>query len=134
MPRSSYADLFRDWQGQLEEEEALSERTRSARLRTWRRLLAALQENQSDLPHLEIQRAELEDLLRQTGDLIQVQAALAAIKQGATKQLSALLSDGQRLATVVRLSLKQHYGPAADKLEAFGIQPRQSRKQREAAG
>jgi hypothetical protein len=41
----------------------------------------------------------------------------------ATQRLHVLLADCQRLATVLRLTLKHHYGPTAEKLADFGIQP-----------
>ena len=104
--------------------------TRAAKLKDWQRLVQAMQE--ADLPHLESHRAQLKNLLHEAEDLIQAQAALTTVKQGATKQLAELLADGQRLATVLKLSLRQHYGPAAEKLEDFGIQPFQGRKKHSA--
>jgi hypothetical protein len=41
--------------------------------------------------------------------------------------LADLVSECQRLATVLRFSLKQFYGPRAQKLVEFGIQPFRSR-------
>lgn len=106
----------------------MSESTRSGKLGEWQRLLAALQVNQGDLPHLETQRTQLETMVGQAEDLFQSQAALSASKQEASQQLATLVSECQRLATVLRYSLKQYYGPTAEKLVEFGIQPFRGRK------
>lgn len=116
-----------------EQSEAPSERTRAAKLRDWQRLLTALREHHTDLPHLERHREQLETLLHHAQELVQTQAALSSIRHGATKQLSELLADGQRLMTVLRYSVRQHYGPSAEKLSSFGIQPFRSRNLAESA-
>ena len=110
------------------EERTASPRTRAGQLGEWQRLLTALQENRTELAHLEMQREHLETLLLQAEDLLHSQAALTAGKEETTQQLTELVSEGQRLATVLRFSLKQHYGPAAEKLADFGIQPFRGRK------
>ncbi|HEX3128305.1 MAG TPA: hypothetical protein VH394_13325 [Thermoanaerobaculia bacterium] len=97
--------------------------TREAKLKSWQHLLFAMEENQPDLAYLDTYRAQLETLLRQARELLELQAGLTGLKQGATKQLSELIASGQRLATVLRLSVKQRYGNTADKLEDFGIEP-----------
>ena len=108
--------------------EILSTGTRAAKLKDWHHLLAALQENRRELPHLEAHRAQLEALLHQMEELVQAKAVLTSLKHGSTKRLSTLLVDCARLATVLRFALKQHYGLTADKLEDFGIQPRKPAK------
>lgn len=101
----------------------MSETTRSGKLGEWQRLKSALQVNQADLPELENQMAQFGTLLGQAEDLFQSQAAYAASKQQASQQLTTLVLECQRLATVLRFSLKQHYGPTSEKLTEFGIQP-----------
>lgn len=108
----------------------MSQSTRSGKLGEWQRLLAALQVNQAELPHLETQRTQLITLVDQAEDLFQSQAALSASKQEASEQLADLVSECQRLATVLRFSLKQFYGPRAQKLVEFGIQPFRSRSRK----
>jgi chromosome segregation ATPase len=108
------------------------ERTRSGRLEEWQRLLEALQANRSDLEHLSTQSRELETLLSRAEDLLQSQAALEAGRKEATQRLAELLADCQRLATVLRFALKHHYGPAAEKLTDFGIQPVRGRSKKSA--
>ena len=61
------------------------------------------------------------------------QAVHTTEKQEATQQLKAFLVESQRLATVLRLAVKQHYGIGPEKLAEFGLQqpfrgrPRKSR-------
>jgi hypothetical protein len=106
-----------------ERSRTMGETTRSGKLGEWLRLKTALQVNEPELEFLEAQRAQFDMLFGQTDDLFQSQAALAALKQKASQELSALMLECQRLATVLRLSLKQHYGPRSEKLVEFGIQP-----------
>lgn len=101
----------------------MSETTRSGKLGEWQRLKSALQVNQADLPELVNQSAQFETLLGQAEDFFQSQASFAASKQEASQQLAAVMTECQRLATVLRFSLKQHYGPGSEKLTEFGIQP-----------
>jgi hypothetical protein len=107
----------------------MRETTRSGKLGDWKRLLVALEMNQADLPFLETQRAQLGTMVGQAEDFFQNQASFAASKQQASRQLSALVTECQRLETVLRFSLKQFYGPRAEKLVEFGIQPFRSRTQ-----
>ena len=106
----------------------MRETTRSGQLGEWQRLLSALQVNQADLPHLETHRTQLETMVGQAEDYFQSQAALAASKQDASQKLASLVTECQRLATVLRFSLKQFYGPGSEKLVEFGIQPFRGRK------
>jgi type II secretory pathway component PulM len=108
----------------------MRETSRSGQLGELQRLLAALQVNQTEFPHLETQRAQLDALVGQAGDIFQSQAALAASKQEASQKLASLLTDSLRLATVLRFELKQFYGPTSEKLVEFSIQPFRGRKRR----
>lgn len=101
--------------------------TRSGRLGDWQRLLLALQDNQASLPELLAASTQLAALVGQAEDLFQQQAALTASKQEASQQLIDLAANCDRLATVVRFTLKQHFGPRSERLVEFGIQPFRSR-------
>jgi hypothetical protein len=101
----------------------MREKTRSGKLGDWQRLLAALHENEADLPELVSASAQLGTLVGQAGDLFQQQAALSASKQTVSQQLVDLMAECDRLSTVVRFTLKQHYGPRSERLVEFGIQP-----------
>jgi chromosome segregation ATPase len=89
----------------------------------WQRLLATLEEHSAEIPQLEPFRTKLGTVLTQTVDISKQQADLKASKQEMSKQFRKLTSQGQRLATVVRSALKEHYGIEEEKLTAFGVQP-----------
>ena len=55
------------------------------------------------------------------------QADLAANKQVLSRALRADFDAGERLATMLRKGVTAHYGPRAEKLTAFGLQPLRSR-------
>ena len=88
-----------------------------------RRLLAALEANAADLAHLEASRQKLEGFLTQAVQIDLDQSARTAAKQEATKQLELLLDEAERLATVLRFAIKEHYGIRSEKLAEFGLQP-----------
>lgn len=94
----------------------------------WEQLNKMLSENSAELPHLEMSRLKLEELLRQGLEVAARQSALRAEKQEASRQIRGLIADGQRLVSVLRLAVKEHYGPRAEKLVAFGVQPFRGRK------
>jgi hypothetical protein len=104
------------------------ERTHSGKFGEWQRLNVAVQANSTDLPHLETSRARLETLQGQGVDLTKEQAAFRANKQEKSQQLQAVIAEGSRLATFLRAAVKQHYGPTAEKLTEFGVQPFRGRK------
>jgi tryptophanyl-tRNA synthetase len=88
--------------------------------------------NSAALPHLEMPVAQLEALLAQGLDLTKEQAVFRASKQEKTQQLQTVLTEGTRLATLLRNALKQHYGPTSEKLAEFGLKPFRGRKARQA--
>lgn len=92
------------------------------------RLLGAMEANREELPQMEPFRAKFAGILTQAQEVIQQQAALKASKQESSKRLQRLLSDGQRLATVVRTAVKEHYGVREEKVAEFGLQPFRGRK------
>jgi hypothetical protein len=81
---------------------------------------------------LEVPVTQLEALLTQGVDLTKEQRGLRASKQEKTQKLKAVLAEGARLATLLRNSVKQHYGPTSEKLTEFGLQPFRGRKARPA--
>src|ERR1700712_886501 len=76
----------------------------------WQRLLATLEAHVTEVPQLEPFRAKLGTLVSQALDASKQQADLKASKQAASKQLQQLASAGRKVASVVRLALKEHYG------------------------
>jgi hypothetical protein len=99
------------------------ETTINGRLGNLRRLFSSLSSNREELPHLEFGRTRLEALLGQSQEAADRQALHAAGKQEATQQLQNLLTEGERLATVMRLAVKQHFGIRSEKLAEFDLQP-----------
>jgi hypothetical protein len=97
---------------------------------SWKNLSTSLATNAKDLPHLEGHRVELADNLAKSEDLTRQQAALTAGKQEISKQLEVLMTEGQKLATFLRVGVKQHYGNRSEKLVEFGLQPLRTRRQK----
>jgi hypothetical protein len=94
----------------------------------WEALLKALEQNSVDLPQLEIPRQRLQTLLDQTKDFATEQAALTASRQIATSRVEYLLAQGRKLATVLRASVREHYGNRNEKIVEFGLQPLRTRR------
>ena len=99
-------------------------------LGSWQKLLGAFGAN-AELAHLEVNRARLAALLARGQEATNHQAALAAAKQEVSQDLQAILKEGERIATVLRFSIKAEYGPRAEKLAEFGLQPFRGRPRKE---
>lgn len=100
-----------------------TETTSKGKLGDLERLLASLTANAVDLPHLEVSRNQLGALLNQAREAADQQALHTAGKQEASRKLEIALTEGMRLANVLRLAVKHHYGIRSEKLAHFGIQP-----------
>jgi hypothetical protein len=96
-------------------------------LQDWELLLVAVDQNLADLPQLQIARNKLEGMLEQARILVPQQAAQAAAKQSTSQELEAVLTTGRKVATVIRFTVKEHYGNRNQKLTEFNIQPFRSR-------
>src|SRR5256885_17125367 len=83
------------------------ETTYAGKLGDWQRILAPLDANAADLPHLEIPRAQLGALLAQAVAIKKQQAASRATKQAASQQLQTMIIEGQRLAALLRQAVRQ---------------------------
>ncbi len=106
------------------------ETTVKGRLGKLQRLLARLNGNRAELAHMEVSIARLEAMLAQVAEAADRQALHTAGKQEASKQFQAALVEGERLATVLQLAVKQHYGIRSEKLADFGMKPFRGRKQK----
>jgi len=89
----------------------------------WQNLVTAVEANSTDLAHLEFSNQKLSGTLDRVVDITKQQSALTAGKQEMTRQLREALTEGNRLATVLRLAIKEHYGIRSEKLAEFGMQP-----------
>ena len=99
-----------------------------AKLGDLQRLLAPLTANSADLPHLEATRVRFAEFLAQAEAATDRQGALTAAKQEASLGLRTSLRECERLANILRLAVKQHYGIRSEKLAEFGLQPFRGRK------
>jgi len=99
------------------------ETTQKGKLGDLQRLLSSLSANSADLAHLEPTRARFAELLAQAQEAADRQGVHTAAKQEATLALKSAISNCERLANVLRLGVKQHYGIRSEKLAEFGLQP-----------
>ncbi|MEA2561262.1 MAG: hypothetical protein QOH06_2766 [Acidobacteriota bacterium] len=109
------------------------ETTYAGMLGAWLRWVSALLANGSDLGHLTVPREQLGTLAARGQELIQTQSQLTAAKQDASQELGEVMVEGQRLMTVLKFAVKQHYGIDSEKLAEFGLQPFRSRRRSKAA-
>jgi len=102
-------------------------RTRSTRqgdrFKVWRKVAVSAAANAADLPQAEITRGSLEKVITEVDKIVIDQGAFQASKQMASQRLQALLDQGDKLTTVLKTIIRQHYGSGSDKLVEFGIQP-----------
>ena len=96
-------------------------------IKQWQDLVSALAENAGDLPHLQTRLIKLQGILAQTVGVVQEQAASRAVKQEASRRLESLLSEGQKVATFLRVGVREHYGNRSEKLTEFNMLPFRSR-------
>jgi uncharacterized membrane protein YdfJ with MMPL/SSD domain len=89
----------------------------------WDQLQTAVAANAADLPQTEVARAGLQRVQEEVRQILREQSAFQASKQQSSKRLRKLITDGAKLATVLRVITKQHYGHESEKLVEFGVQP-----------
>jgi hypothetical protein len=106
----------------------LKETTVKGKLGHLQRLASSLAANSADLAHLEPARVKFAELVAQAEEAADRQALHTAAKQEASRQLQVLITEGLRMANVLNLGVKQHYGIRAEKLAEFGLQPFRGRK------
>jgi hypothetical protein len=95
---------------------------------TWQNLVTSVAANATDLAHLEVPRVKLDGLLKDGKDLTATQAALTASKQDVSKRIEDLVVNGRKLATVLKVAVREHYGARSEKLAEFRLQPFRGRK------
>ena len=104
------------------------EKTKKGRLGGLQRFRDALMTNREVLPHLDGSFTQFDARVTGALELANRQGALTAEKQEISKQLTDALDEAERLATVLRLAIKQHFGIRAEKLAEFDLQPFRGRK------
>jgi len=106
-------------------------RQRSARLgdrrKVWRTVSGSVAANATDLPQAAIPLSALDKIIVEADQIFVDQAAFRASKQVTSQRLLTLFEQGDKLATVLKVIVKQHYGNGNDKLVEFGIQPLRAR-------
>jgi hypothetical protein len=107
------------------------ETTVKGRLGKLQRLLARLSSNRDELQHIEPSRVRFEGLFGQMQEAADRQAFHTASKQEASQQLQTFLAEAERLATILQLAVKQHYGIRSEKLADFGLKPFRGRPRKE---
>lgn len=99
------------------------EKTYNGVLGRWERLNQMMEVNKEDLPILEPGRQEFAKVVAAAMEVSHRQAVHTAGKQEASKQLKALITEGERMATMLTQGLKTRYGIRSEKLAEFGMQP-----------
>ena len=97
-------------------------------IKQWQTLVSALADNIGDLEHLSTRFVKLQDILAESIQVLQEQAAARASKQTASRRLEGLLSDGQKVATFLGAGIREHYGNRSEKLAEFHLQPFRGRR------
>lgn len=97
------------------------------------RLQTSLDTNAAEIPHIDGGRTKLKTLVGRAIEISNQQAVLTASRQQASKELKTILREAQRLANVLRLAVKEHYGIQSEKLSEFGIQPFRGRSRKASA-
>ena len=96
----------------------------------WRALAALIEANSVELAHLEPLRLQLVAQADKALAISKQQASLIAGKQEMSKQFRVTIGEGNRLATLLRSAIKQHYGIRTEKVAEFGVQPFRGRVRR----
>jgi hypothetical protein len=89
----------------------------------WGQLASGLKANAAALPHLEGHRVQLEGIFTQAQDVLSQQKIQTASKQDLSRQVEALMDQGSKIASFLRLGVKQHYGTRSEKLVEFDLLP-----------
>jgi hypothetical protein len=96
-------------------------------LREWEETATSIAANAPDLPQADIPRAALEKLTDELRKLGVEQKLRQRQKQEASLRMAEIHAEGGKLATVLRVLAKQHYGNRSEKLVELGIKPFRSR-------
>jgi hypothetical protein len=101
----------------------IRESTYKGKMGDWDRLNTMLTANTAELPQLEPLRAQLAASLTQAQAIAAQQAIHTAGKQETSQQLRTAITEGERLANLLRKGLQHHYGIRSEKLIEFGVKP-----------
>jgi len=102
-------------------------------LREWEEATTAIAANAAELPQAEIPRANLEKLTDELRKLGVEQKLFKRQKQETSRRIAEIHAEGSKLATVLRVLVKQHYGNRSEKLVELGVKPFRGRPKKVAA-
>ncbi len=94
----------------------------------WQHRLQALAAGGDEVSHLQIKREKLQSIYDRTIIAMRDQNAAAAVKQEFSRQLEALVSEGNKVDTFLCVGLREQYGNRSEKLAEFHIQPFRGRR------
>src|SRR3954468_19480562 len=100
------------------------------RFQLWRTTSTAAAANAADLPQAAIPLAALGAIIAEIDQILVDQDPFQAHKQLTSQRLKTLLSQGNKLTTLLKVIVRQHYGIGSDKLVGFGIKPLRTRNKR----
>jgi len=92
-------------------------------LKQWEQTTTSITANAADLPQTEIPRAALVKLTDELRKLVVDQKLFQANKQQTSQRIAEIHAEGNRLATILRGLVKQHYGIRNEKLVELGVKP-----------
>ena len=88
-----------------------------------REIAATLALHGDEVPQLATARTSLDNVLAQIDALSTQRTFHQFNKQNASQQLRTRIEEGSKNTTVVRFTLKQHFGSRSEDLVKFGLQP-----------
>jgi DNA-binding protein H-NS len=101
-------------------------------LKEWEQTATAIAANAPDLPQAEIPRAALEKLTEELRKLGVEQKLFQRQKQETSRRIAEIHTEGNRLVTILRGLVKQHYGIRNEKLVELGVKPFRGRTRKAA--
>jgi DNA-binding protein H-NS len=101
-------------------------------LKKWEQTTTSIAANAPELPQTDIPRAALEKLTEELRKLVVQQKLFQANKQQTSKRIAEIHAEGNRLATILRGLVKQHFGIRNEKLVELGVKPFRGRARKAA--
>ena len=91
-------------------------------MKRWTLMSAGVRNFEAELPHfVHTQHQELLQAIKEAQAAKSRQLAARAAYQQATRDMEAAMAKAQEAATRIRCGVQSEYGPASEKLVAFGI-------------
>jgi hypothetical protein len=95
-----------------------------------REIAATLALHGDEVPQLATARTSLDNVLTQIDELSTQRSFHQFHKQNASQLLRKRLEEGSKITTVIRFTLKQHFGSRSEDLVKFGLQPFRGRSRK----